>query len=329
MLIALDVMGGDRAPVETLHGAVLARQQLGIQVVLVGPRSIIEEELAHSAGLPDGLQVVEANEAVAMDDAPAAAVRHRKDASINVAMGLVKRGIASAVVSAGNTGAVMASALLNLGRIEGLERPAIGTMVPYGDPGVLILDIGANADCRPTYLLQFAQMGSVYLEKVYGIPRPRVGLLNIGEEEGKGNELAVQVYPKLKESGLNFVGNIEGRDLHRGLVDVVVTDGFTGNVAVKVGEGVADFLHSVLFEAVTSRPHYSLAALLLKPALKKVKARFDHNERGGAPLLGVNGVVIIAHGRSDANGIKNALRIAHEGAVTGMADAIRNALMHQ
>jgi glycerol-3-phosphate acyltransferase PlsX len=298
-------------------------------VVLVGPRSIIEEELAHSAGLPDGLQVVEANEAVAMDDAPAAAVRHRKDASINVAMGLVKRGIASAVVSAGNTGAVMASALLNLGRIEGLERPAIGTMVPYGDPGVLILDIGANADCRPTYLLQFAQMGSVYLEKVYGIPRPRVGLLNIGEEEGKGNELAVQVYPKLKESGLNFVGNIEGRDLHRGLVDVVVTDGFTGNVAVKVGEGVADFLHSVLFEAVTSRPHYSLAALLLKPALKKVKARFDHNERGGAPLLGVNGVVIIAHGRSDANGIKNALRIAHEGAVTGMADAIRNALMHQ
>jgi len=328
MLIALDVMGGDKAPVETVHGAVLARQQLGIQVALVGPRSIIEEELAHSAGLPDGLQVVEANDAVAMDDAPAA-VRHRKDASINVAMGLVKRGIASAVVSAGNTGAVMASALLNLGRIEGLERPAIGTMVPYGDPGVLILDIGANADCRPTYLLQFAQMGTVYLEKVYGIQKPRVGLLNIGEEEGKGNELAVQVYPKLKESGLNFVGNIEGRDLHRGLVDVVVTDGFTGNVAVKVGEGVAEFLHSLLFEAVTSRPHYSLAALLLKPALKKVKARFDHNERGGAPLLGVNGVVIIAHGRSDANGIKNALRIAHEGAVTGMADAIRNALMQQ
>lgn len=326
MLIALDAMGGDRAPTETVRGALLACRELGLEVALAGPPEILDEELARYGPVPSGLERVPASQAIGMDEPPAQAVRQKRDASVNVAMDLVKRGVATAVVSAGNTGAVMASALLNLGRVEGIDRPAIGVLVPYDQAAVLLLDVGANADCKPSYLVQFAQMGSVYMERVYGVRRPRVGLLNIGEEASKGNELSVQVHERLRQSDLNFVGNVEGRDIHRGLADVVVTDGFTGNVAVKTGEGMADLVYVELRRAIMSRLRYRLAASLLRPALREVRRRLDYREHGGAPLLGVNGVVIIAHGRADAAAIKNALRIAHEAASTGMLDALRSAL---
>lgn len=322
MLIALDAMGGDRAPGETVRGAVLARRELGIEVALTGPPEILRAELDQCGPLPSGIDLFPAAEAIGMDEQPVQAVRKKKQASINVAMDLMKRGVVAAVVSAGNTGAVVASALLNIGRIPGVERPAIGAIAPYNSK-VLVLDVGANSDCKPNWLAQFGQMGSVYMEKVYGIERPRVGLLNIGEEAGKGNDLTQDAYDRLKASGLNFIGNIEGRDVHKGLVDVLVTDGFTGNVAVKVGEGVAEFIMGEIRNAVLSRLHYKLAALVLRPALMDMRRRMDAGEYGGAPLLGVNGVVIIAHGRSDAVAIRNALRLARDAAGSGMLDTLR------
>ncbi len=323
MLIALDAMGGDLAPSATVEGAILARREMGIEVALIGPAEILERELRRHGSAPGGIQVVHAGEAIRMDEAPAQAVRQKRDASINVAMDMVKRGVAEAAVSAGNTGAVMASALLKLGRIHGIERPAIGAMIPYRTK-VLVLDVGANADCKASWLAQFAQMGSVYMEKVYGVREPRVGLLNIGEEAGKGNELANDAFERLSGmSDIRFVGNIEGRDVHKGLVDVLVTDGFTGNVAVKVGEGVLEYAFSEMRRAMTSSLRNKLAALVLKRALLQVRQEFDPDEYGGAPLLGVNGVAIIAHGRSDGPAIKNAIRQARDAAASGMLDALR------
>ena len=323
MIIALDAMGGDRAPSEPVRGAVIARRELGLQVALVGAPELLRDELARHGPVPSGIELVPASEAIGMDEPPVQAVRQKKDSSINVAMDLVKRGVASAVVSAGSTGAVMASALLNLGRVRGIERPAIGTMAPYNTKGILVLDVGANADCKPSYLVQFAQMGAVYMEKVVGMPRPRVGLMNIGEEPSKGNELTQEVYARLQQLDLNFVGNIEPDRIHRGVADVVVTDGFTGNVAVKAVEGMADFIFSQLKAGIMSRPQYRLAALVLRPVLLQMRRRMDYGEYGGAPLLGVNGVVIVAHGRADGQAIKNALRNAREAASSGMLDALR------
>jgi glycerol-3-phosphate acyltransferase PlsX len=258
-----------------------------------------------------------------MDEHPAQAVRAKKDASINVAMSLLKTGVASALVSAGNTGAIMASALMTLGRIHGIERPAIGTIAPYTDRGILVLDVGANADVKPSYMVQFAQMGAIYCERVMGVHNPRVALLNIGAEEGKGSEMVQDVYGRLEKAGVNFVGNIEGGDVHRGRADVIVTDGFTGNVAMKVTEGVADFIFRELRNALTAKLRYRLAALVLRPALLQMRDRMDPGTYGGVPLLGVNGVVVIGHGASDARAVKNALRAANEGAASGMLDAIR------
>ena len=323
MIIALDVMGGDRAPGEPVRGALLASRELGLEVALVGAPEAVREELARHGPVPEGIEVVAAGETIAMDEPPVQAVRQKRDASINVAMELVKRGEADAVVSAGNTGAVMASALLKLGRVRGIERPAIGAVAPYNIKGVLVLDVGANADCKPSYLVQFAQMGAVYMERVHGVERPRVGLMNIGEEVTKGNELTQEVYARLKSSSLNFVGNIEPDRVHRGLADVVVADGFTGNVAVKAAEGVAEFIFDELRAAIMSRLRYRLAALVLRPAFLRTRRRMDYGEYGGAPLLGVNGVVIVAHGRADAQALKNALRNAREAATSGMLEALR------
>ncbi len=324
MLIALDAMGGDHAPAEIVAGALLARNELGIEIALVGPREIIEAELTRHGTVPSGIEIVHASEAIAMDEHPAQAVRTKRDASINVAMGMVKRGVAGAFVSAGNTGAVMASALMTLGRIQGIERPALGTIAPFSEMGILVLDVGANADVKPNYLVQFAQMGSVYAERVMGIHNPRVALLNIGGEETKGSELIQDVYTRLSKSPLNFIGNIEGGEVHRGRADVIVTDGFTGNVAVKVTEGVSDFIFRELRTALTSKLQYKLAAMVLKPALLAMRDKMDPGSYGGVPLLGVNGVVMIAHGVSDARAVKNALRAASEGASSGMLDAIRS-----
>ena len=324
MLIAFDAMGGDNAPAETVAGAILARRELDINVALVGVKEIIEAELARHGETPSSFEIVHASEAIGMEEHPAQAVRSKKDASINVAMDMVKRGVAGGFVSAGNTGAVMASALMKLGRIQGIERPALGTIAPFSKMGVLVLDVGANADVKPNYLVQFAQMGSVYAERVMGIANPRIALLNIGGEATKGSELVQDVHDRLtKVSGINFVGNIEGGDVHRGLADVIVTDGFTGNVAVKVTEGVSDFIFRELRAALTAKLQYKLAALVLKPALLAMRDRMDPDTYGGVPLLGVNGFVMIAHGASDSRAIKNALRAASEGAQSGMVDAIR------
>ncbi len=326
MIIALDAMGGDRAPADAVQGALLANRELGLQVALVGSPEMVREELGHHGPTPSGIEVVAAAEAIAMDEPPVQAVRQKREASINVAMGLVKRGLAGAVVSAGNTGAVMASALLNLGRVKGIERPALGTMAPYTATGMLVLDVGANADCKPSYLVQFAQMGAIYMEKVFGVERPRVGLFNIGEEETKGNELTLEVYERLKESNLHFIGNVEPDRVHHDLADVLVTDGFTGNIAVKVTEGTADYIFGQLRSAIMSRLPYRLAALVLRPALLQMRRRMDYGEYGGAPLLGVDGVVIVAHGRAHPEAMKNALRTAQEAASSGMLDALRGAL---
>ena len=323
MLIALDAMGGDQAPAEIVAGALLARAELGIQVVLVGPKDVIEAELVRQGESATRFEIMNATEAIAMDEHPAQAVRTKRDASINVAMSMVKRGVAGAFVSAGNTGAVMASALMTLGRIQGIERPALGTVAPFSEKGVLVLDVGANADVKPNYLVQFAQMGAVYAERVLNIKNPRVALLNIGGEETKGSELIQEVYGRLGKAGVNFVGNIEGGEVHRGKADVIVTDGFTGNVAVKVTEGVSDFIFRELRSSLTSKLQYKLAAMVLRPALVKLRDKMDPNTYGGVPLLGVNGVVMIAHGNSDARAIRNALRFANEAASSGMLDSIR------
>jgi glycerol-3-phosphate acyltransferase PlsX len=321
--IALDAMGGDRAPVEPVKGAIEAVREYGVEIALVGPPDLIEAELKKHPRLP-GITVVPAGEAIAMEeDKIVQAVRQRRDASINVATAMVKDGQAQAVVSAGNTGAVMASAFLLLGRIRGIERPALGLVLPYNDGKVLLIDTGANVDCRPIHLLQFGQMGSVYVEKVLGVPNPRVGLINVGEESSKGNELMLGAYDRLSESGLNFIGNIEGVEVHKGLADVVVTDGFTGNVALKVGEGIADYILETVRGVIKSSPLYIGAALLLKPALKRALKRLQYEEYGGANLLGVNGVVVIAHGRSDAVAIKNALRVARIAADSGLIETMR------
>ena len=317
-------MGGDQAPAAPVEGALLANRELGMQVALVGSPQTLREELARHGPVPSGIELVSAEEAIAMDEQPVQAVRQKKDASINVAMELVKSGKADAVVSAGNTGAVMASALLKLGRVRGIERPAIGTMAPYNETGVLVLDVGANADCKPSYLVQFAQMGVVYMERVYGMERPRVALLNIGEEVTKGNELTQEVFVRLQQTDLRFVGNLEPDRVHLGLADVIVTDGFTGNVAVKATEGAANFIFQELRSVIESRRLYRLAGLILRPALLQMRRRMDYGEYGGAPLLGVNGVVIIAHGHAHAEALKNALRNARTAAESGMLDALRN-----
>ena len=324
MLIALDAMGGDHAPAEIVAGALLARNELGIEIALVGPREIIAAELARHGDTPSGVEIIHASEAIAMDEHPAQAVRAKRDASINVAMGMLKRGVAGSFVSAGNTGAVMASALMTLGRVHGIERPALGTIAPYTNTGILVLDVGANADVKPNYLVQFAQMGAVYAERVMGIRNPRVALLNIGGEETKGSELMQDVHGRLAKASINFIGNIEGGEVHSGRADVVVTDGFTGNVAVKVTEGASDFIFHELRGALTSKLRYKLAAMVLKPALLQLREKMDPGTYGGVPLLGVNGVVIIAHGASDARAVRNALNAANDAASSGMLDAIRS-----
>jgi len=305
--IALDAMGGDRAPREQIRGALLAvREFEDLEVSLVGVAEVIEPEL-RLAGSHPRISVVPAGPAIAME----------------VAMTMLHNANADAVVSAGNTGAVMASAFFYVGRIRGIERPALALVLPYNAGRVLLIDVGANTDCRPSHLMQFAQMGSAYSEKVIGVRNPRVGLLNVGEEAGKGNELAAEAHERIKECGVNFIGNVEGTEVHKGIADVVVTDGFTGNIALKVGEGIADYLLLTLKGVIKSSPLFIGAALLLKPALKRALQRLQYEEYGGANLLGVNGVVVIAHGRSDAIAIKNALKVARQAAKSGLIETMR------
>ncbi|HEY7295026.1 MAG TPA: phosphate acyltransferase PlsX [Dehalococcoidia bacterium] len=313
--VAVDAMGGDNAPRAVIEGSVAAARELGIPVTLVGNESVVRKELARLGVPPASLRVVHAAAAIAMDEHATAGVRHRRDTSLAIGINLVKDGEASAFVSAGNSGATMALATLLLGRQPGVERPALGTVVPGETGRFLLLDVGANADARPSYLVQFAELGSAYAEQVLRVRAPRVGLLNIGEEPGKGSDFARDVHERLAAcAGINFVGNVEGKDLARGLADVVVTDGFTGNVTLKTAEGVAEFIARQLRSTLTSKLRYRLAALALRPALLELRRRIDYAEYGGAPLLGLNGTVLIGHGRSNARAIRSAIRAAHEAA---------------
>lgn len=326
MKVALDAMGGDNSPHEEVRGAILACQELGVEVILVGDPARIDAELA---GCPEArslpLEVVAASERIAMDEHPAIAVKRKRQASIVVANELVRNGQAAAVVSAGNTGAAMAASLLRLGRIGGIDRPSIAIPMPTSAGVSVILDAGANADCSAENLVQFAVMGAVYAERVLGLANPRVGLLNIGEEPTKGNALCQAAYPLLAASGLNFIGNVEGKDVHRGAAEVIVCDGFVGNVVLKLSEGLATELFAQIKETVAASVKGRIGGLLLRSSLRTLRKRMDYAEYGGAPLLGVNGVSIIAHGRSNARAFRNAIRAAHRAAEEGLVEIIRRA----
>ena len=292
------------------------------EVVLVGPEDTVKQELSKhdTSGLT--LPVVHAEEIVGMEEHASTALRSKRRSSIAVGIDLVREGEAAAFVSAGNSGAVMATALFGLGRIEGVDRPAIGTVYPTTTGRCFVLDVGANADCKPEYLAQFAIMGSAYAERVMGVATPRVALLSNGEEDSKGNILVQAAFPMLKALPVNFVGNVEGKDIPLGAADVVVTDGFSGNIVIKLSEGVAATLFELLRTELTSGLTTKLAALALRPAFRRVRKRLDYAEYGGAPLLGLNGIAVVAHGRSNALAIKNALRVARHSVDQGLVEAI-------
>jgi glycerol-3-phosphate acyltransferase PlsX len=299
-------------------------------VYLVGREEVIRAELArhNTAGLD--LPIVHTDEVIEMDEHPANAVRRKKNASMTLALQLVRDGSALGAVSAGNSGAMMAASLFTLKRIPGVERPALGGIFPTKDSICLVIDVGANTDCKPEYLQQFALMGSLYMERIFHVSSPRVGLLANGEEETKGNQLVIETHQLLRKNastlGLNFIGNVEGRDIPAGGADVVVCDGFVGNVVLKLSEGLAETLVGVLRTQMTSTLPAKLAALVLRPGLRKVFRRLDYSEYGGVPLLGVNGSAIVSHGRSNAKAIQNALRVARQTAATGVAAAIAEGL---
>ncbi|MDN5346601.1 MAG: phosphate acyltransferase [Clostridia bacterium] len=309
MKIAVDAMGGDYAPGAMVAGAVAAARAGLAEIILVGDAVRIEQELCRHTPL-GGLEVVHTDQFIEMHEQPALALRKKRDASIAVATRLVKEGRAAAVVSAGSTGAQMVAALLILGRSGNIQRPAIATVMPTLAGPKLLLDAGANVDCRPEHLLEFALMGSLYAERVMGINNPRVGLLNVGAEESKGNELTLNAYQLLRSTSLNFIGNVEGRDIAKGEADVFVCDGFVGNLLLKFGEGLGQAIFTWIQGKIGNSWRAKLGAALLLPALRQLKKEVDYAEYGGAPLLGVQGISIICHGSSDARAIKNAIALA-------------------
>lgn len=319
--IAVDAFGGDYAPEQIVEGALLAASLDGISLILTGDQQRLKSLVDGKPG-SERIEIVHAPEVVFMDEAPVEAVRSKKNSSLVRAAELVRSGEAGALVSAGSTGATMAAALFVIKRIKGVERPAITSLMPTLKGVTLIVDAGANVDCRPSQLVQFAQMGAIYSEHVLKVHKPRVGLLNVGHEPGKGNTLVQDVYPLLQESPINFIGNVEGRDIPRGDVDIIVCDGFVGNVVLKFAEGLGDALFGMMKEEFTSTIPAQLGALLLKPGLKKIKKRVDYTEYGGAPLLGIDGVVIVAHGGSNAKAIYNAIRVAKDGVQNKIVDSI-------
>jgi phosphate acyltransferase len=328
--VALDAMGGDKAPGEIVLGAVQAARAYALGVYLVGNEAVIRAELARHDTSGLDLPVIHTDEVIEMHEHPANAVRRKKNASMTLALQLVRDGKALGAVSAGNSGAMMAASLFTLKRIAGVERPALGGVFPTRESACLVIDMGANTDCKPEYLQQFALMGSIYMERIFGIQFPRIALLANGEEESKGNQQVVETHQLLKASapvlGLNFIGNIEGRDIPAGAADVVVCDGFVGNVVLKLSEGISEVLIGMLRAQMTSTLINKLGAAILLPGLRKVFKRLDYAEYGGVPLLGINGSAIVAHGRSNATAIKNALRVARQTAETGVADAIAQGL---
>lgn len=312
MRIIVDAMGGDHAPGEIIKGCINAASAYGdLKISLVGREEAIVQELEKHGASSKRFDIVHAEDVIAVDEAPVMAIRRKKDSSMVKGLELVKEDRNSVFVSAGSTGALMAGGLLKVGRIKGIDRPALAPLVPTRKLPVLLIDAGANADCKPINLVQFAIMGSVYMEKVVGRANPRVGLVNIGQEENKGNELTKEVYSLLKEQkNINFVGNVEARDIPEGVVDILVCDGFVGNTILKLTEGLAMTLFGILKEEFTKSFVTKMGALLLKPGLINIKNMMDYDEVGGAPLLGINGGIIKAHGSSRARAIENAIRQA-------------------
>jgi glycerol-3-phosphate acyltransferase PlsX len=310
MKIALDAMGGDHGPVPCIEGALQAAQELNVDVILVGDEKVLSDA-CHRLGCTDGrLSIKHAPQVVEMHESPAAVARKKRDSSIWIATELVKSGEAQAVVSPGNTGASMVASFFVLGLAKGVERPAIATSLPTLTGEAIMLDVGANVDCTAQHLIQFAIMGNEYGQHLFKKPNPRIGLLSIGEEDSKGNEVTKEAFKLLRNSALNFIGNVEGRDVYSGNADIVVCDGFIGNIAVKISEGVPDTIKKLLFNVIAGACCGRVAYPLIATPLVKLKRRIDYAEFGGAPLLGVNGVTIICHGRSSAKAIKNAIRRA-------------------
>jgi glycerol-3-phosphate acyltransferase PlsX len=309
--IAVDAMGGDNAPRPEVAGSVLAARELGVRVLLVGQPSVIRPELARHAAPNLPIEIIPASEVISMNDHPAQAFRRKKDSSVHVAARLVREAKADGMVSAGNTGAVMTVARFLLGTLESVDRVALAAPFPNAKGSVsVLLDVGANVDSKAEHLEQFAVMGEIYYRVTFGHKRPRVGLLSVGEEEIKGNELTRQVYARLKNSHVQFVGNVEGGDLFSGAVEVIVCDGFVGNIALKICEGLAVQIFNVLRKSLKSSLMSQVGALLSQGAFKGLKKTIDYTEYGGAPLLGVRGICVIGHGRSNANAVKNAVRVA-------------------
>lgn len=312
MRIAIDAMGGDNAPAAVVEGAVLAAREPGVNIILVGQSILVEEELQKFAPYPDNISIHHASEVVEMDDSPAVTIRKKKESSINIAVKLVAEGKADAIISAGNTGAVVCAVTLGLRLLEGVERPGIAIVYPTLTGNTLVIDAGANIEPKPYHLLQYAIMGEMYARYILHKKNPDVGLLNIGQEESKGTDFIKECHKLLTKSNINFIGNVEGRDIFKGKSDVMVCDGFIGNIVLKVTEGVAEAIGQFLKHELTKTAITKLAAFMGKDAFIALKKRLDYSEYGGAPLLGVNGNCIICHGSSGAEAIKNAIRVAGE-----------------
>ncbi|HXN65847.1 MAG TPA: phosphate acyltransferase PlsX [Candidatus Acidoferrales bacterium] len=325
--IAVDAMGSDQAPRPDVEGAVLAAREHSVSVILVGNPGKIEAELAKHGRRVSNVEVVAASQVITMEDAPMQAFRKKKDSSVHVATRLVRTNAAQALVSAGNTGAVMAVARFGLGLLPGVERAALVAPFPTARGGVSVLiDVGANVDSRPAHLVQFAVMGEIYYRAIFGNRKPRVGLLSIGEEESKGNELVRETHNRLKELPIQFVGNVEGREIFAGNVDVIVCDGFIGNIALKISEGLAQHIAAWLKQALKTTLSAQLGAVLSRGAFAQFKKKIDYSEYGGVPLLGVRSPTVIGHGRSNANAIKNAIRVAAEMVRTKVNEKIEHEL---
>ena len=319
-------MGGDHGPSVVVEGAVVAVREFGASVILVGDATAIETEVRRLHAQSLSIEIVHASQVVGMGESPSHALRRKRDSSLRVAADLVRDGLASAFVSAGNTGAALAVSMFSIGVLRGVDRPAIAAVLPSLRGYTVLLDVGANVAPKPWHLFQFGVMGHVYARDILKIESPRVGLLSVGEEEGKGNDLTKEAYEQMKDSSLNFIGNVEGRDIYNGHCDVVVTDGFTGNVSLKTSESLAEMLSAMIREELTRDVRSKIAAALALPAFKRFRKRVDYTEMGGAPLLGIDGAAIICHGASPSKAIKNAVRVAGEWAKAGLNEHIKAAL---
>jgi len=321
--IAVDAMGGDHAPTVNVDAAVAAAREFGIPTLLVGREDMLARLLSESGYRGSDIEIVDAAEVITMDDPATAAIRKKRNSSIRVAANCVRDGRAGGLVSAGHTGAGMVCAKMVIGTIEGVDRPALAAILPNLRGHCLLLDVGANPDAKTSHFKEFAVMGSIYAQLAFGKKSPSIGLMSIGEEDSKGTDKTKEVFKTLKDTGLNFIGNVEGRDVFNGTVDVIVTDGFTGNVILKVSEALAEMVEKLLREEIKSTLQASVGFLLSRSAFRRFKQRLDYSEYGGAPLLGVRGCVIICHGRSSAKAVKNAIRFASEFSKQRLAETIQ------